>query len=570
MGFSLLANASEWSLFRIVFDSIIQTKSLDLMKWFLLAIVSQTISAYFGVRFFSTITTDVEQGLKYLFLLFVFENAVTYCSLREYSANKVFMLDFLKIFRTKINQRILSTNWIRIKLSDQEEIRRKIEDGISSVQYLVEESITGIKDLSVFLISIVTIFCIYPVAAIMICVIYACSYRFYLNKQSKQLLDVKLKMIEEYDRLSNKYSRGNANMFEYVIHHEKNKIIDMTNELKIDMERQWFDLDYLYRYLSFQEAVLGKICTFLTILIYYLMQKNVAFIIPLYQHLSTLTTSIDTLIAFYIRVLRLKKDYDLIQPILEEYEERINVEQIDLNYSLVIQDLSFRYQEDPDREPFHLQLNGTLTFNMGQSILITGKSGAGKSTFYDILNGSIPMKDYSAFIQIDDKQQSLASLHSIEKCRTMVLQDSHMDYRSTIFSMVTDIDEDRVETLRTPEHVEVVWEFLRLVQIDEFVKNELKGNLDEAMENKLSGGQKTRLLLARALYRAHHRHSSMLILDEPDKGLPAETTVTIIENIMKWYRSKGILFLTLHTERAHQLNFDQVLHVENGIITKIR
>ncbi|CAF5095615.1 unnamed protein product, partial [Rotaria sp. Silwood1] len=116
------------------------------------------------------------------------------------------------------------------------------------------------------------------------------------------------------------------------------------------------------------------------------------------------------------------------------------------------------------------------------------------------------------------------TLHSIEKCRTMVLQDSHMDYRSTIYSMITDIDEDDVKQKRTSELDSLVWEFLRLVQIDDFVRNELNGDLDEEMENKLSGGQKTRLLLARALYRAYQRHASLLILDEPDQGLPAETT----------------------------------------------
>ena len=152
----------------------------------------------------------------------------------------------------------------------------------------------------------------------------------------------------------------------------------------------------------------------------------------------------------------------------------------------------------------------------------------------------------------------------------MVLQDSQMDYRSTIYSMITDIDEDDVTKERTPELDAQVWKFLELVQIDEFVRKELEGNLDEAMENKLSGGQKTRLLLARALFRAEQRKSPLLILDEPDKGLPAETTVSIIENIMKWYRCRGILFLTLHTERAHALDFDQVLHVEDGVIRKIK
>ena len=177
------------------------------------------------------------------------------------------------------------------------------------------------------------------------------------------------------------------------------------------------------------------------------------------------------------------------------------------------------------------------------------------------------MKDYSAKIRIDDRA---TTFHSIEKCRTIVLQDSHMDYRSTIFSMITDIDEDQVKQQKTSEMESLVWQFLRLVQIDDFVRDELKNDLDQPIENKLSGGQKIRLLLARALYRADQRHSSMLILDEPDQGLPAETTVTIIDNIVKWYRAKGILFLTLHTERAQMLNFDQVLHIDQGMITKIK
>jgi ABC-type transport system involved in cytochrome bd biosynthesis fused ATPase/permease subunit len=180
------------------------------------------------------------------------------------------------------------------------------------------------------------------------------------------------------------------------------------------------------------------------------------------------------------------------------------------------------------------------------------------------------MNDYSAKIQIDNEQKSTTNLHSIEKCRTMVLQDSHMDYRLSIYNMITDTEEDDIKQLRTSEIDSLVWEFIRLVQIDEFIQNELKNDLHQPIENKLSGGQKTRLLLARALYRAHHRHSSLLILDEPDKGLPAETTLTIINNIMQWYQSKGILFITLHTEQVHLLNFDQILHIEQGTITKIK
>ncbi|CAF4198737.1 unnamed protein product [Adineta steineri] len=528
-----------------------------------------TLSTYLNVSFFSTVTTDVEQGLKYLFLMIIFENITSYCSLQQSVAKKTFILDFLERFRTKLNQRILSTNWIKIKLSDQEDIRQKIEKACSSTECLVEDLIDQFRKIFKLILAIITIFYICPIATILIGIIYISSYYFYLHQQNTHLLDLKKEISEKYNKLYLKYFRAKSNMFEYVIHHEKNKIIQLTNELKIDMDKQWFSLTYLYHYLSFKEDILGELCIFTTIIVYYILNGTSTFIIPLYHHLTKLTYTMHSILMSYIRWIRLKKDYDLVKPILEEYDERMNVEQIDLQYEFQIEDLSFKYKGK--REEFHLQYNGCLSFKIGESILITGKSGAGKSTFYDIINGSIPMSDYSAKIRIDNDQKSITTtVHSIEKCRTMVLQDSNMDYRSSIYSMITDIDQDDLKQKRTPEIDSLVWELLHLVQIDEFIQNELKNDLDQPMENKLSGGQKTRLLLARALYRAHRRCSSLLILDEPDKGLPAETTVTIINNIIKWYLSKGILFLTLHTEQAHLLNFDQILHIDQGTITKIK
>ncbi|CAF1067418.1 unnamed protein product [Didymodactylos carnosus] len=289
-------------------------------------------------------------------------------------------------------------------------------------------------------------------------------------------------------------------------------------------------------------------------------------IIPLYHYLSSLIDSIEEMVVFYIRCLRSIKDYDVVKPILKQYEERINAEQYVVNSELQIQDLQFKYKGT--RETFMLQLDGTLAFKHGEVILITGKSGAGKSTFCDILSGSIPMSSYECSVHVDGSKM-ISNFHNVEYCRTMVLQDTDMDYRSTIYSMITDIDDDDVPLKKTSQLDNLVWEFLQLVKIDDFIREELNGDLDQPMENKLSGGQKTRLLLARALFRAHHRQSSLLILDEPDKGLPAETTVGIIENIMKWYKPRGILLLTLHTEQAHNLSFNQILHVENGKILKL-
>jgi ABC-type bacteriocin/lantibiotic exporter with double-glycine peptidase domain len=165
-------------------------------------------------------------------------------------------------------------------------------------------------------------------------------------------------------------------MFEYVIHHEKKRIIDITNELKINMEKRWSVIDNLYYKLSFEENILGKLCTFSTLLLYVTSNGTDVFIIPLYHYLSTLTSNINDILIFYIQCLRLIEDYIVVIPILEEYEERVNVEQVDLKNQIQIEHLSFKYKDT--RENFHLKLDSLLTFNVGQAILVTGKSGAGK------------------------------------------------------------------------------------------------------------------------------------------------------------------------------------------------
>ncbi|CAF2176532.1 unnamed protein product [Rotaria magnacalcarata] len=549
----------------MLFDIIVIVKPFEVVQWFLLTIGSMVITTYLNILFFSNITVNVTQGLQILALFTICETITAYCRLRQGFANKNLVCDIIKHVQTKLNLRILSTDWIRIKVSDQVEIRRKVEDAATSVHCLVEYFFLQLPGFLKFMMTIGTIFYIYPVATIFIAITYICSYRFYLNKKSNDLLTMKLKFSDIYAKLSSKYARASENMFEYVIHHDKDKIINITNELKVEMERKWQNISHLYDLLSFEENIIGRLCTFSTLLAYAVTHEASVFIIPLYHHLLTLTTSIDEMLIFYIQSLRYIKDYHIIIPILEQYEERVNTEQKHLRNEIEIEDLSFKYTDA--RATFYLTINGSLTFRKGQAILVTGKSGAGKSTFYDILAGIISMNDYQANVRIDQQQ---ATFHSVEKCRTIVLQDSRMDYRSTIFSMITDIDESETKEKLNDELESLIWHFLRLIHMDDFVRNELSGDLIIPLENKLSGGQKTRLLLARALFQAHQRQSPILILDEPDKGLPAETTVSIIENIIDWYRSKGILFLTLHTEKAHMLDFHQVLHIDNGLITKVK
>ena len=167
---------------------------------------------------------------------------------------------------------------------------------------------------------------------------------------------------------------------------------------------------------------------------------------------------------------------------------------------------------------------------------------------------------------IDESTELPDAFHNLELLRTFVLQDAQMDYRSSVYTMITDLEDDD-QALVSQEEEERVWRFLRLLEIDTFVRESLGGQLHLPVENRLSGGQKTRLLLARALNRAEQRQSRLLILDEPDRGLPSETTCRIVKNIVRWFRPKGILLLTLQDDRVREeIPLHQVVHIECGRI----
>jgi ABC-type bacteriocin/lantibiotic exporter with double-glycine peptidase domain len=159
--------------------------------------------------------------------------------------------------------------------------------------------------------------------------------------------------------------------------------------------------------------------------------------------------------------------------------------------------------------------------------------------------------------------------HNLESSRTLVLQDAQMDYHSSVYTMITNLQDD-CQSVVLQEEEERVWRFLHLLEIDVFVRESLGGQLHLPVENQLSGGQKTRLLLARALSQAEQRQTRLLILDEPDRGLPSEMTCRIVKNIVQWFRPRGILLLTLHNDRVRErLSFHQVIHIERGRIRTV-
>ncbi len=194
--------------------------------------------------------------------------------------------------------------------------------------------------------------------------------------------------------------------------------------------------------------------------------------------------------------------------------------------------------------------NVNLTIHEGQIVAIVGPSGAGKTTLIDLLMGVLtPDKGE---VRISGKSP-LEAISAWPGSIGYVPQDvmiSNGSIRENI-------------ALGFPSEVatdELVWEALRIAQLDDFVRN-LPDALDSEVGDrgtKISGGQRQRLGIARAMFTK----PLLLVLDEATSSLDGETEANISGAIQ---RMKGNVTVMMIAHRLSTVrDADLVLYMDHG------
>lgn len=165
----------------------------------------------------------------------------------------------------------------------------------------------------------------------------------------------------------------------------------------------------------------------------------------------------------------------------------------------------------------------------GELFAFLGVNGAGKSTTINIISGILQKDSGSVLVCGEDID------HSLDKIKSsigIVFQNSVLDkkmsgydnlkYRAALYGIYGAAFKQRLQ------------EISNLLDLKDILKRPI---------NKLSGGQKRRLDIARALLH----NPKLLILDEPTTGLDPKTRITVWQVIDKLRREQGLtVFLTTH------------------------
>ncbi|MDX2249686.1 MAG: ABC transporter ATP-binding protein [Bacteroidia bacterium] len=212
-----------------------------------------------------------------------------------------------------------------------------------------------------------------------------------------------------------------------------------------------------------------------------------------------------------------------------------------------LRNLSFRYEGKPVLE------NINLIVRRGEKIGIAGASGEGKTTLFKIMQGLYT--DYEGFIGFDDISLSEIRRAAYTQHTGVVLQETELFNFSIRDNITLGITPDEEGEKRFQEAV-------RIACVDEFANRHPNG-LDTLVGEKgikLSGGEKQRLGIARAIFR----RPDILFLDEATSHLDNESETKIQEALHELFQ--GITAIVIAHRLSTLKDMDRILVIRNGQI----
>lgn len=214
---------------------------------------------------------------------------------------------------------------------------------------------------------------------------------------------------------------------------------------------------------------------------------------------------------------------------------------------IVFKNVSFQYGEKSLFNNKHVHIKG------GEKVGLVGYSGAGKSTFVNLILRFFPID--KGEILIDNQNIEKITLESLRSQVALIPQDPILFHRTLFeniqYGNLSATDEDVIKSAK-------------LAHCDEFIRRCPKGysSLVGERGTKLSGGERQRIAIARAMLAA----SPILILDEATSSLDSVTEHYIQESLDSLMVNRTTIVI------AHRLStlakMDRILVFDQGKIVE--
>lgn len=273
-----------------------------------------------------------------------------------------------------------------------------------------------------------------------------------------------------------------------------------------------------------------------------------AFVLAFYQVIEPAKS----LASAYVSIQKGLAALDRIERIVETQNEIISkpdaIQKNTINDSIIFENVSFRYKDNTYNALNHVSVN----IAKGQIVALVGSSGAGKSTFVDLLPRFYDVTEGS--IKIDNIDIRDISVTKLRELFGIVTQDAIL-FHDTIARNISFGGNYTAEEIKQAAIIANAHEFIEV--LPEGYNTSIG---DRGL--KLSGGQRQRLTIARAVLR----NPPILILDEATSALDSESERLVQDALHKLMKNRTS-FVVAHRLTTIQ-QADIILVLENGAIVQ--
>jgi ATP-binding cassette, subfamily B, bacterial PglK len=258
-----------------------------------------------------------------------------------------------------------------------------------------------------------------------------------------------------------------------------------------------------------------------------------AFAIAAYR----LIPSINKIILSYNNIRSVEFVFQHFDPGLVNFRPRTSTEEvippISLSEVIILDGVSLRFNEKVILE------NVSMKIQRGDVVGIVGKSGSGKTTLINVLLGLLP-PDIGK-VTVDGVEINPENLNRWHKTISLVPQSPVLIEGTIVENVAFGFHPEDVD-------LDAIHRALEGSGLREFVMS-LPDRLNTMLSDKtlnISGGQKQRLAIARALYH----NGDVLIFDEATSALDPETEVVLTETIRKLSLLKYTIIIIAHRQET--------------------
>mgnify|MGYP000408530468 CR=1 FL=1 len=465
------------------------------------------------------------------------------------------------VIAKEITLKILSQDLLSIRKKTIQENVYTITVGVNSVVIgIIGVTVNLFSDISLLVVLSAGLLVIDPVTAIFAFIVFASIaillYRV-LNSRAHKYGQIEAELSVKNNEKIVEVLESYRELF---VRNRRSYYADEIGEIRADLAYATAELSFLPFITKYIIETAMVVIALLICAIQFKLQDAVHAVASLSIFLAAGTRIVPAILRVQQAALSVKGSIGSAGPTLEALENLVSIpnetqksskpefEHPEFESSIHIDQLTFSYVEsgEPTLQIPHLEIAP------GTMVAVVGPSGAGKTTFVDLLLGIFPPSSGSI------KVSGVSPESAVEKWpgsigyvpQDVVIANGSVRSNIELGFVPNSLNTSHVEKAVRDAHLwDLVSGFPQL--LDETVGE--KGS-------RLSGGERQRLGIARALFT----NPEILILDEATSALDAATEELVSKTIMGMKSKKTVILI------AHRLSTvkvaDLVLYLENGRI----